>query len=1350
MLRTQYNKNNSTSNNSSSTSLKNSVDNYKTRLKSVGVDTDVKDDRNSLEKLLNLRQDQGLIFDLLEIINRPQQALFGAIDSAQNGESALEGAWEGLKGDKETSGKELLVNAGAKDSDFELFDTSTWSDLKGSDVGGALLDLFADPMDLALFVASGGTSAVAEAGVDAAKTASKAANTVSDATKAFKYSKIDDLLGLSSQGKHLASANELLGGKVADVLKKSTKLTDKGITKGLEFLDNKNLNKAKKFATENNTTLEEALNYLGKGISKADNYANAKKVMSGILDSSKQAGGLVGKAREIDNLNDLQNIYAQKESTQLVNSLKELAKKSYNDLVDRPSNLDEYISKFVEENLGTLTNAVEHTADWTYRGSDLVNEFLQDSSRIAPAYSKKQASQMQKLLKDYGIDSEIVSKSDGLYVKLKNSINDVLDIKDKIKDVSLGKKGTEETFEKLEKAYNYYNSTPELQNIFNNAQSLTNKQTSLSDKLTGLNTSDLATNDYVRHNLNEDAARDSSKVYNSRKYDAPIAEVNARKQLGVETDLKSAQKTKTRKESQIYKTTDEGQLILKEGKPIRDDTLYNYKVASKKQAIDKNKKELASKKELLNAKKNGIDNVDISKLTKSDKSNYEVIKAQKELKDTIDTLENIDLDKISIENSNVIDNATKAYHNYFKEVTKYNNALKKKNISEDEIKAIKESVTKAKRKNTLELSKLKKYAEDTPRKLVEDANKTIDKVFEKGKNVQKARQKLAETSQEIDTIYASASDIVDSLKGKIKRQEQNLLNFEKVKDDIFNKNVKDIEKLEESINILSEEASKEFFVNSFDANFLDFAKNNALYSAGAKKFNEALTTGILNNPDYIKYTDDLVDGKVPFNFVKVNGTSAAKQLGRYTNILPDDSSALSFIKQIDGQTIYMDKDVAKVLKLANNANNNQVGPFLKMLDSLNNTMKKFSTFTLGNQFRNITGNASNMILSGMPASQIPEYYLKAGNLWNKTDDLFEKFTKGTLSDIEKKEWSILEDFYKGGFTQGYTKTQGMEKIAQDVKNKSGILNKATQASLEFNNYMDQYNRLALLMYATDHPEYVKGLGKSSALDTVREVLFDPSNMSETEQKYLKRIIPFYTFTKQNLMFQADNLLKNTGRYSKLYRSFNNIYDSLGEDSYFDYQKSNMQIPIPGAEDSNGNQLFLKTNLPFAELEELFADPGSKILGSLTPLIKTPVEIRTGKSLYTGEDLYYNTISDGLSNLGITNNKVSSVADGVEAILNNLGLQNISTNLYKKIASIVQGLNGEEDAQKVWAEILRSITQSTNSENVINSGLYEELEEYQALIKQLKNQGIDVPTIREITASNNIQLNKLKNKRANSK
>jgi methyl-accepting chemotaxis protein len=116
------------------------------RIAGAGLDPEkAADTRNPVERALNLKPDQNLLFDVFEIINRPQQAIFGGIEAAQKGTDVGEGIVKGLTGQKEVRGTDLLQNAGMQKN-------------LGTDALGFILDVFADPIDLALIPVSGGLS----------------------------------------------------------------------------------------------------------------------------------------------------------------------------------------------------------------------------------------------------------------------------------------------------------------------------------------------------------------------------------------------------------------------------------------------------------------------------------------------------------------------------------------------------------------------------------------------------------------------------------------------------------------------------------------------------------------------------------------------------------------------------------------------------------------------------------------------------------------------------------------------------------------------------------------------------------------------------------------------------------------------------------------------------------------------------------------------------------------------------------------------------------------------------------------------------------------------------------------
>jgi hypothetical protein len=120
------------------------VTNLEQRFKNVGVPTETgakeADQRNLIEKALNLKADQNMLMDVLEILNRPTQVVTNVLSSLgdKDKRDVLTAAWEGLSGKEEIGARQALANL---TGDKDILKIKENKDSKLDDIGQFVIDL---------------------------------------------------------------------------------------------------------------------------------------------------------------------------------------------------------------------------------------------------------------------------------------------------------------------------------------------------------------------------------------------------------------------------------------------------------------------------------------------------------------------------------------------------------------------------------------------------------------------------------------------------------------------------------------------------------------------------------------------------------------------------------------------------------------------------------------------------------------------------------------------------------------------------------------------------------------------------------------------------------------------------------------------------------------------------------------------------------------------------------------------------------------------------------------------------------------------------------------------------------
>jgi hypothetical protein len=228
-----------------------------------------------------------------------------------------------------------------------------------------------------------------------------------------------------------------------------------------------------------------------------------------------------------------------------------------------------------------------------------------------------------------------------------------------------------------------------------------------------------------------------------------------------------------------------------------------------------------------------------------------------------------------------------------------------------------------------------------------------------------------------------------------------------------------------------------------------------------------------------------------------------------------------------------------------------------------------------------------------------------------------QYNLGKMDDVARKAFEgQIDDYVRNGVLTSF------EELSEQVGKGGG--NKVTKFLGEVNTLVENQSRLSAFHTFRD-----KGLGAAAAGEMVNKSLFDYSDevLSVFERNVIKRVTPFYKWSKSNLSKQARVLLESPGR-----SAFIGHLMGSGE-AATDYDKSVMPEwlrelnPIPTPFERNGNPVMISTEglFPQNDLEligkivtgELNANDA---LSYLSPLLRTPLEIVMNKDVYYDEEL----------------------------------------------------------------------------------------------------------------------------------
>ena len=1201
---------------------KKQVEGYEKRLEASGIDPDkATDSRNFLEKALNLEEDQNILFDIFEVLERPQQALFGAIQAKQKGKNVGKAALEHFKGNEHTYGKDLLIEGGVVSDSKDKFGVD--------DLLGLALDIVADPIDLALIPATGGAKLIGDAqkAVDSTQDIYNTAkllnnaDAITSAEKALK--KAQDYLN-GAKKVQLRTIRSLAGRGFKAGLRKTGTIADTGISKILKYADNRSLEKVAK-AKELGMT-----GYI-KQLDALDKYEDFKKYLTGIFKPDKRLPkGIWNRIFKINSAEMLSKSETAILSQKMV------------------ANIDEYaqvVGRTSEEVGEDIMTAIEY---FKYNPKGAYIDFIRSPQQ---ALDQQAYEAIQPLFKSVGI------KADDVYEHtLVNGKDAYL-----VKNIDMHKQFVKDIDEK------FLDTTSDLSKMEH-----AHWERRLKSNING---------NYFARMKNKGAHKITTEAKEALNNDIQVL---VRGWIDNPTHIDRI----TRKNA-IYDVFEKHGLnsVLDSG-DLNFEKLDNYiqTIVDDKRIVAR----YANEDTLLPRFKNAEKEARLQELLQKDKAFSDLVDKSYEF-------------KVAIEET---------YGRIFDDV------LGGSNLRLRMTEGIVHHTETDEMKRMRGVTKLFPDYEDSP--------------VLRGKRSLLATRDYKVSADEANAIFQEHMDML---------HKYNVLK-------------------EDQIEFLANHEGMKLFKNTIQESVADMMEYTPKLTKDTKMMEEILATSWLYDSDLIRpYTPsnpkvDFYQHKpAPPGYQIVNRNDLIKELNGYKNYLGENSAVDKLIEGLKSGNyntteVLIESNIHSMIGAL--VNQKETKAFMNFMDAANSLFKQTKLLSPGFQVRNILGNSFNMYAAGMPIRKIVSNFTKAHTVISKGDDVLRKVTEGVaLTAKEQKIWKWYKPFIENNFHELSRKMfdPGMvDKTVDKIAELEGIgakakkpFKKVVELNSKGNQFSDERFRLALYMFASENPSILTKFGADDPATLVRKVLFDPNDLSWAEKKHLRKFIPFYTFTKKNLVYQWENLPQSSKAYQSVQKSIRDTWKAMelepGED-VDQYKLEDFWIPIPKL-GKDGKYRAIRAKLPIEDLGELLENPLRKFVAASAPLLRAPYEFAANQQLFTGMP-----IEEFKGQRGYMIPEISRKA---EYLLSQTGLDIPIAGIADVGKASVGLAKGDYSdlGQFAQAAVGRSVIGEGTAERSRTTKAYSELDEIRELMKYYKQEGIDIVKLSDI--ENKSPLNNLVNR-----
>jgi hypothetical protein len=252
---------------------------------------------------------------------------------------------------------------------------------------------------------------------------------------------------------------------------------------------------------------------------------------------------------------------------------------------------------------------------------------------------------------------------------------------------------------------------------------------------------------------------------------------------------------------------------------------------------------------------------------------------------------------------------------------------------------------------------------------------------------------------------------------------------------------------------------------------------------------------------------------------------------------------------------------------------------------------------------------------------------------------------------------------------------------------------------------------------------VRGNTVEQARDSVFKYLFDYGELTQFEKEAVRRVVPFYTWTRKNIPLQLESLLTKPGKFAQIGRVEGAIERAAGGKDLEEqprWVRESGAVVTPISDESG--RLVLTPRMPYEDLAKLApSDALSNLLSMLHPLPKMGFELGANYSAFQRRPIQEFEGQKVPFGTGTLPAKTAYVARQVPF------LQNIERLLQegrseRRILDLLSTLAGV----KFYPE-----------KELKASAQYEQKKKLEDLIAFLKQEGMAVPTVTEMRGKKSI-------------